>query len=206
MVGYLSIAFTRKTVVDETFIRNSGIICISVVGIDASHLCPYSMCQPMPKGLHTRLECDTESNRSKPQQNKSRNFESMVMSYFPRQKPDWKIEIFNTTESQKQIDSLKADGFYPYCNANFEAIGRFYHYCPCQETRPSLTQEDIQRGNKKKEMDQMRKQCINEKGYNVVENWECEWWSLHNTTTWVKEHLIKTFLYKRPLREERQLE
>ena len=81
MVGDPSIVFTRKAVMDETFIRNSRNICESVVGLDASQLYPYSMCQPMPTGLNTRWEYDTESNRFKPQQNKSRNFENMVMSY-----------------------------------------------------------------------------------------------------------------------------
>ena len=52
VVGGLSIDFTRKTVVDETFIRNSTNICIPVVEIDASQLYPYSMCQPMPTGLY----------------------------------------------------------------------------------------------------------------------------------------------------------
>ena len=85
MVGGPSIVFTRKAVVDETFIRNSGNIWKSIVGIEASQLYPYSMCQPMPTGLYTRWEYDTESNRFKPQQNKCRNFENMVMSYFQRQ-------------------------------------------------------------------------------------------------------------------------
>ena len=66
MVGGPSIVFTRKAVVDETFIRNSGNICKSIVGIDANQLYPYSMCQPMPTGLYTRREFDTESNRFKP--------------------------------------------------------------------------------------------------------------------------------------------
>ena len=35
----------------------------------------------------------------------------------------------------------------------------------------------------------MRKQYIKEKGYNVVEMWECKWWNLYKTTTCVKEHL-----------------
>ena len=51
MVGGPSIVFTRKAVVDETFIRKSENICKSIVGIDASQLYPYSMCQPMPTGL-----------------------------------------------------------------------------------------------------------------------------------------------------------
>ena len=206
MVGGLSIAFTRKAVVDETFNRNSGSVCISTVGIDASQLCPYSMCQPMPKGLYTRREYHTESNRSKPQPKEPRNFENMVMSYFQRQRLDCKCESFSTTGTQKKVDSFEADGFCAYCTAVFEAMGCFYPYCPCQEARLSLSQDEIERGHKKRGKDQMRKQCIKEKGYNVVEMWECEWWNLYITTTWVKEHLTESFPYKRPLKEERLLE
>ena len=66
MVREPSINFTRKAVVDETFIRNSGNICKSFVGIDASQLQPYSMCQHMTTGLYKRWEYDAESNRYKP--------------------------------------------------------------------------------------------------------------------------------------------
>ena len=52
----------------------------------------------------------------------------------------------------------------------------------------------------------MRKQYIKEKGYNVVEMWECEWWNLYKTTTCVQDYLRESFPYKRPLREERLLE
>ena len=206
VVGGPSIVFTGKAVVDETFIRNSEKICKSIVGIDASQLYPYSMCQPMPTGLYTRWEYGTESNRFKHQQNKSRIFENMVMSYFQRQRPDCKIESFYSTGTQKTIDCFKVDGFCAHCKNVFEAMGCFYHYFPCQEARPSLTEEDIERGNKKREMDQMRKQYIKEKGYKFVEMWECEWWNLYKTTTCVKQHLRESFPYKRPLREESLLE
>ena len=160
----------------------------------------------MPTGLNTGWDCDTESNRFKPQQNKSRNFGNMVMSYFQRQRPDCKIESFYTTGTQKKIDCFKVDGFCARCKTVFEVMGCFYQYCPCQEARPSLIEEDIERGNKKREMDQMGKQYIKEKGYNVVENWECEWWNLYKTTTCVKQHLRESFPYKRPLSEETLLE
>ena len=97
----------------------------------------------MPTGLYTRWEYDTESNRFKPQQNKSRNFENMVMAYFQRQRPDCKIESFYTTGAQKKIDCFKVDGFCAQCKTVFEAMCCFYHYCPCQEARLSLTGEDI---------------------------------------------------------------
>ena len=159
----------------------------------------------MPTGLCTRWEYDKESNRLKPQQNKSRNFENIVMSYFQRQRPDCKIESFYTTGTQKKIDCFKVDGFCAHCITVFEAIGCFYHYCSCQEARTSLTEKDIERG-KKWEMYKMRKQYIKEKGYNFVEMWECEWWNLYKTTTCVKEHWRESFPNKRPLREETLLQ
>ena len=149
MVGGPYIVFTRKAVVDETFIRNSENVCKSNVGVGASQLYPYSMCQPMPTGLYTRWDYDTKSNRFKPQQNKSRNFENMVMSYFQRQRPDCKIESFYTTGTQKTIYCFKVDGLCTHCNTVFEAMGGFYHYCSCQEARLSITEEDIERGNKR---------------------------------------------------------
>ena len=104
MIGGPSIVFTREAVVDETFIRNSAYFCKFIVGIDASHLYPYSMCQPMLTGLYTRWEYDRESNRFKPQQSKCRSFENMVMSYFQKERRDCKIERLYTTETQIKID------------------------------------------------------------------------------------------------------
>ena len=71
MIGGHSIVFTRKTVVGATFIRNSGKICKTIVGNDAHQIYLFSACQPMPTGLYLRWDFDTESNRFKPQQNKS---------------------------------------------------------------------------------------------------------------------------------------
>ena len=82
MVGGPSFVFTRKAVVDETFIRRSSNLCKPIVDIDASQLYPYSMCQPMPTGLYTRWENVSETKRFTARQNKSPSFESMVLSYF----------------------------------------------------------------------------------------------------------------------------
>ena len=64
VVGGPSIVFTRKAVVDETFIRKSANICKSIAGIDASPLYPYSTCQPMPTGFYTRWDFDSETSNS----------------------------------------------------------------------------------------------------------------------------------------------
>ena len=103
MVGGLSIVFTRKAVVDETFIRNSEIKCKSIVGIDASQLYPYSMCQPMPTGLYTRWEYDSESNRFKPQQNKSRDFKTWLCHISKDKDPTVKLRVSTLQELRKRL-------------------------------------------------------------------------------------------------------
>ena len=173
-----SIVFTRKAVVDETFIRNSSNLCKSIVGIDASQLYPYSMCQPMPTGLYTRWDYDSETKRFTARQNKSRSFENMVLSYFQQSRPDCKTESIITSGRQKKIDCFIVDGICYHCNTVFEAMGCYYHYCSCQEARPSLTDSDIERGMMKRQQDEMRRDYIQQKGYEIVKMWECEWWRL----------------------------
>ena len=70
VVGGPFMVFTREAVVDETFIRKSTNICKSIVGIDASQLYPYSMCQPMPTGLYTRWNFDSKTSMFTPRQNR----------------------------------------------------------------------------------------------------------------------------------------
>ena len=131
VVGVPSIIFTHKAVVDETFIRKSSNICKSIVGIDASQLCPYSMCQPILTGLHTRWHFDSETSRFLPRQNMTRSFEIMVRSFFHRTRPECEIESFFKTGRQKKIDCFSVDGFCFHCNTVFEAMGCFYHFCSC---------------------------------------------------------------------------
>ena len=197
MVGGPSIVFTRKAVVDETFIRKSSNLYKSIVGIDASQLYPYSMCQPKPTGLYTRWEYDSETKRFTASQKKSRYFENMVMSYFQQSRPERKIECNVTTGRHKKIDCFSVDVFCYHCNTVFEAMRYYYHYCPCQEARP-----DIERGVKKRQQDEMRRNYIQQKCYHIVEMWECEWWSLYKTDASVKSHLRENFPYKRLLSEE----
>ena len=56
-------------------------------------------------------------------------------------------------DGRKKIDCFSVDGFCSHCNTVFEAMGCFYYFRQCQELRPSLTEEDIQRGTKRRELD-----------------------------------------------------
>ena len=85
-------------------------------------------------------------------------------------------------------------------------MGRFYLFCPCEELRPPLTQEDIKRRSKKRELDELRGDYKQEKSFTVNDKWECEWWRLYKTSTNVKLHIRENFPYRRSLTEHQRLE
>ena len=55
---------------------------------------------------------------------------------------------------------------------------------------------------KKPQQNEMRRDYIQQKGYQIVEMWECECCSLYKTDVSVKSHLRENFPYRRPLSEE----
>ena len=103
------------------------------------------------------------------------------MSYFQQSQPGCKIESNVTTGGQKKIDCFCVVGIFRHCNTVFEAMGCYYHYCPCQEARPSLSDTDIERGVKKRQQNEVRRDYRQQKLYQSNEMWECEWWSLYKT-------------------------
>ena len=85
-------------------------------------------------------------------------------------------------------------------------MGCFCSFCPCQELRPSLTEEDIKRGSRKRQLDELRRGYIQKRGFTVIEMWECEWWRVDKTTTNVKLHIREKLPYRRSLTEQKLLE
>ena len=91
------------------------------------------------------------------------------------------------------------DGYFDHFKTVFEAMGCYFRFCSCPEARPSLTDQDISRGNKKREMDVIRREYIKEKGYKVEEMWECAWWESFKTNDKIKNLVGIQFPYKRLL-------
>ena len=125
VAGDRSIIFTGEAVVGETFIGKSTNICKSLVGIDASQVHPYSVCQAMPTSLYTRWHLNLETNRLTLRQNKTRSFKSMSMSHFQRTRPDCKTDSFHTTGRRNKIDCFSVDAFCSHFSTLFKALGYF---------------------------------------------------------------------------------
>ena len=205
LTGGPSIVFTRKGAVNKTFIGRSNNIFRAIVGIDASQLYPFSVCKAMPTGLYTRWEFDSDLQKFKARQNKIRKFENMVMSFCQTTRPEGTIESFYTTGKQKKIDSFTVDGFCGHCQTIFEALGCYYHFCPCGETQPNLSEDEFEFDIRKSESDKLRKFYLAKKGYKVIEMRECEWWDNVKENATLKNHVEKNFPYKLPLSSEKLL-
>ena len=198
MVRGPSTIFTGKAVVGQTRIRLSSNTCKSIVGIDASQLYPYAMCQSMPTGLYARWEFNVDLQRFKPRSNETRSFENMVMAFFKNSRPECNIESFYTTGTQRKIDSFSVDGFCSHCNTISEALGCFYHFWECPD-------EDIVKGQRKREMDALRRSYLREKNYSIIEMWESQWKLQMRENHEIKTFVRSTFPYKRPLSFENLL-
>ena len=74
------------------------------VGIDASQLYTYLMSQPLPNGLCTRWDVDSETSRLTPRHDETRSWGNTVMSYFQRRKPGQAVKL---KASRQQADRRK---------------------------------------------------------------------------------------------------
>ena len=81
---------------------------------------------------------------------KTRSFENMIMAFFQNSRPECNTESFYTTGTQRKIDSFSVDGFCSHCNTIFEAFGCFYHFSECQKVQPCFADEDIVKGQRKR--------------------------------------------------------
>ena len=88
----------------------------------------------------------------------------------------------------------------------FEATGCFINIAHVEKLVFFLTEEKTQRGIRKRELDELRKQCIQEKRYCVIEMYECDCWNMYKTDKIVGQHLRASFPYKMPFREKSLLE
>ena len=159
-------SFTRKAVVQEKFIRISSNICKSIVGTKASQLYSFSMCQDMPKCLYTRKEFKTDMQKFTARHNRSLKFKVMVMSFYQETRTECKIERFFPSRKQKIIYCFSVDDYCDHCKTVFEAVGCYHYFFFCQEPCLSLTDQDIGRDSKMREMADMRREYLKEKGQN----------------------------------------
>ena len=154
----------------------------------------------MPTNLRTRWDLDSETITFTLPQNKSRSFETMVMSYFQPTRPDCKIEGLYKTGRPKQW--------------RFQCwwISFSLHHCVWSHglLLPPLTpwrdtfispQEDIKRGSQKRDLDEFRQNYTKRKGFKVIDMWECEWWRSYKTGKIVEKHVRQNFPHRHSLND-----
>ena len=116
-----------------------NILCKSMIDIDSSQLYLYSTRQDMPTVMYTKWDYNKETQNFKARQNRVQTFENMVKSSFRATRPECKIENYYTKGLQKKIYCFSVDGYCNHCSTVFEAMGCYFHFCPFNQARPSIT-------------------------------------------------------------------
>ena len=137
MTGGPSIVFTRKAVVDKTYIRNASNVCKSIVEIDASQLYHFSMCQDMPTGLYTRCEFDTDMQNLKLDTGELAVLKIWSCLSIRKQDQNVKLRAFSHLEKRKKSTVLMWTVIVLTVRQCLKQWDHFYHFCSCQEARPS---------------------------------------------------------------------
>ena len=65
-----------------------------------------------------------------------------------------------------------------------------------------MSEEETQKRLMKREYDELRREYLQNKGYKVVEIWECNWWETVKGDESVKIHVRNNFPFKSPLTQE----
>ena len=118
------------------------------------------MCQPMWTRVGISFQGQVDSGL-----NKTRPVALRIWSCFVFSEQNQNIELNSSTLQvfgRKLTVSVLTD-FFSHCNTVSEAVRCFYHFCPCQEGRPSLSEEYNKSGTKKTELDELSRSYIQKK-------------------------------------------
>ena len=174
MVSGRSIVFTRKAVVDETVIRKPAKLCKSIVGIDASQLYLYSMCQPMPTGLFTRWNYDTEPQKFMTGQTKhdlSKKWSFLISNKLVR---NVELKTMLQLVDQRRLIAFVLMEFVTTVTLSLKqwvVISPIVHVKKIAHHWPTT---NFFEGRKRaKNTKCAKKEYIKQKGYKIIEMWEC---------------------------------
>ena len=143
-------------------------------------------------------------------------------SYLDKTRPAAALKIGSCLSSKEQEQNVKlkaslqqADrrkltpsvlmGFVLIPSLRFKPWVAFTTSVPVKNCVP-LSLEKIFNVVARRELNALRRHYIQEKGYMVIEMWECEWWRLYKTTNTVRQHIREHFPYRRSLESEQHLE
>ena len=113
------------------------------------------MTKEMPTGLYTKWEFNDDTAKFHPKRNWRSWFEQQVIDHFQSTRPECLIQSQFSNKKQKKLKHILSMVSALIATV-FEAMGCYFHFCPCQEEKPLLF-EDIENGLKTRERDSDRR-------------------------------------------------
>ncbi len=108
-----------------------------------------------------------------------------------------KFLLTTVRELNIELAHISWTGFV--CSTIFEAMGCYYHGCECMSEK--ITSEEIKKREKRQEHDRKRKEYLSQKGYTVVEMWECQFRTILAENLALRQELNSKYPKKQALSE-----
>ena len=102
-------------------------------------------------GVWSKRQLDSRLEKKRPLALKN-----LVMSFFQRTRPECRLENFYTTAKHMKNGYFSVTEFVLIAHCD-RSNGLLLSFSFCQEVKPSLTEEDIKRSSRKRELDELRR-------------------------------------------------
>ena len=113
--------------------------------------------------------------------------------FFNEEDQHVKFKLLYNRQTEKK-DCFSFDGFCSHCIISLRLGVVSITFAPVRKY--VFLSEYIERGIKKKELDKLRQNYIKQKGFTVIEMWECAWWRLYKTGPSVEEQIREKLPYR----------
>ena len=153
--GFLSFLHTKQLLIKFSFgglhvyvNQKSGLKLANHGRTQCANLCQLVFIRG---GITIHRRADSHLDRTRPVPLKIRKQDKIT-------KPRASIQQVDNTKLT--ADCFNVDRLCFDCNTVFEAMVCFFHSCPCHAFRPFLTEDDNQRGRKKRELIELGRNCV----------------------------------------------
>ena len=172
MVGGPSCLHAKKSLHDKTHVGHSLSKCKSSVAFDASKLRAYSMCQAMPTGHYERSDLECESCKLKPRPNET-TLKIWYCCSFRLSEQNVKWRAFTRRAHRRRL-MLKALIVFMHIATFCLMLWEVYNiFVPVKKLFQHLNYKQTHWGVKR-ELGELRKQYVEEKGNSCVELYDCD--------------------------------
>ena len=162
---------------------------LSIVGIDASQLYPYAMCQPMPTRLYTRWELMPTWSVSNLDPIKPDRLKTWIWLFFRTGDQNVSLRAFTQRQPSERITNLALMGFEVTVTHFLKLWVASITFANVRKCNLVLQMKTLWGHKRREKWTNYVNLTCQKKSYSIIEMWDCQW-KFHQC----EDHELKSFV------------